>query len=122
MTGTTGNATAKVEGQLTYYENDQLISERYRLDIWPLFALGDGGGVPIIRSDSLVRVQVYTALAYGARGLYYYCWVRCSLPLPPFSLISAARSPLRRGRWEQGHGIWNMPKNPQNNQVCIDTT
>ena len=38
--------------------------------------------MPVITSDSLVRVQVYGALAYGARGLYYYCW---------------------------GHGIWNMP-------------
>lgn len=28
------------------------------------------GGIPVIRSDSLVRVQVYAALAYGARGLY----------------------------------------------------
>ena len=89
VTGTTGNASSKTEGQLQYYENDQLIGERYRLDVWPLFALGDGGGVPVIRSDSLVRVQVYAALAYGARGLYYYCW---------------------------GHGIWNMPQNPEDNQ------
>ena len=35
----------------------------------------------MIESDSLVRVQVYGALAYGSRGLYYYCW---------------------------GHGIWNV--------------
>ena len=45
VTGTTGNATLKTEGQLQYYENDQLLGERYRLDIWPLFALGDGGDV-----------------------------------------------------------------------------
>jgi hypothetical protein len=30
VTGTTGNATSKTEGQLQYYENDQLIGERYR--------------------------------------------------------------------------------------------
>ena len=104
MTGLTGNATAKTEGELQYYENDQLIGERYRLDVrsllshhrsvsalaqgegkqrslgvqvWPLFALGDGGGVPVIRSASLVRMQVYAALAYGARGLYY-----CAPPPP----------------------------------------
>ena len=33
MTGLTGNATAKTEGELQYYENDQLIGERYRLDV-----------------------------------------------------------------------------------------
>ncbi len=47
------------------------------VQVWPLFALGDGGGVPVIRSASLVRMQVYAALAYGARGLYY-----CA-PSPP---------------------------------------
>lgn len=70
ITGRTGNATAKTEQQLIYYANNQLITERYMLDMWPLFALGDGGDVGVIRSDSLVRVQVYAALAYGARGLY----------------------------------------------------
>ena len=33
-----------------------------------------GGDVADIKSDSLIRVQVYSAIAYGARGLYYYCW------------------------------------------------
>ena len=51
--------------------------------------VGTRGDIAVIRSDSLVRVQVYAALAYGARGLYYYCW---------------------------GHGIWNMPSNPEDNQ------
>ena len=36
VTGTTGNSTAKTLGELTYYANDQLISERYRLDTWPV--------------------------------------------------------------------------------------
>ena len=40
----------------------------------PLFALGDGGALHSITSPSLTRVQAYGALAYGARGLYYYCW------------------------------------------------
>ena len=68
------------------YANNQYITERYMLDPWPLFALGDGGDIAVLRSDTLVRVQVYAALAYGARGLYYYCW---------------------------GHGIWNMPPGNQ---------
>ena len=51
-----------------------MLTERYRLDSWPLFGLGDGGAVPSIESDSLVRIQVYSALAFGSRGLYYYCW------------------------------------------------
>ena len=82
ITGTTGNATAETNNELVYFANNEMIADRYRLDTWPLFALGDGGDVPVINSDSLVRVQVFAAIAYGARGLYYYCW---------------------------GHGIWNMP-------------
>ena len=38
MTGLTGNATAKTEGELQYYENDQLIGERYRLDVRSLLS------------------------------------------------------------------------------------
>ena len=38
-----------------------------------LFNVGDGGGNPNVRSDSLIRVQVWSAIAYGSRGLYYYC-------------------------------------------------
>ena len=63
------------------------MSSGYRLDHAPLFALGDGGDVATIRSDSLVRVQVYSAVASGARGLYYYCW---------------------------GHGIWNSTAASEN--------
>lgn len=58
VTGTTGNATSKTEGQLQYYENDQLIGERYRLDIWPLFALGDGGGVRSTACQTLVLLVI----------------------------------------------------------------
>lgn len=58
VTGTTGNATAMLVGQLQYYHDNSMLQERYQLDTWPLFSLGDGGGVPVIRSDSLVRVQV----------------------------------------------------------------
>jgi hypothetical protein len=77
FTHTMGNAKAAAimtTEQLLMFANDQLLTERYRLDMWPLFALGDGGSVVDTRSDSLVRVQIYSALAYGARGLIYYCW------------------------------------------------
>ena len=74
--------------ELIMFANDNLLTERYRLDFWPLFALGDGGGVPDISSDSLIRVQAFSAIAYGARGLYYYCYehgvwnATCSDPTP----------------------------------------
>ena len=60
--------------ELSGFANNQMLTERYRLDSWPLFGVGDGGAVAVIKSDSLVRVQVYGALAFGSRGLYYYCW------------------------------------------------
>ena len=50
------------------FANDQVLTERYRLDYWPLFAVGDGGDVFDLISDSLIRVQAYSAVAYGARG------------------------------------------------------
>jgi hypothetical protein len=63
-----------VDAELALFESNQYIAQRYRLLPWPLFALGDGGGVHTLASPSLVRVQVYSALAYGMKGLYYYCW------------------------------------------------
>ena len=63
-----------VDAELALFESNQYIAQRYRLLPWPLFALGDGGGVHNLASASLVRVQVYGALAYGMKGLYYYCW------------------------------------------------
>jgi hypothetical protein len=68
------NNTDMVDQQLIMFANDQLLAQRYRLDYWPLFALGDGGDVTDVTSDSLIRVQVYSAIAFGARGIYYYCW------------------------------------------------
>ena len=59
--------------ELSQFANNQMVTERYRLDSWPLFYLGDNV-VSSIESDSLVRIQVYSALAFGSRGLYYYCW------------------------------------------------
>ena len=63
-----------VEAELALYESNNYIAQRYRLSPWPLFALGDGGGVRNLASASLVRIQVYSAIAYGMKGLYYYCW------------------------------------------------
>ena len=45
-----------------------------RLRGWPLFNLGDGMGLATIAADSMVRVQVYSALALGAHGVDYYTW------------------------------------------------
>lgn len=79
--GQTGNAKAMAMAQMRSFRQNAYLTERYKLRAWPLFALGDGGGIRNIRSDSLVRVQVYSALAFGTHGLDYYCW---------------------------GHGIWEM--------------
>ena len=86
VTGQTGDAKAMALAQMRSFQQNSYLTERYRLRAWPLFALGDGGGVKNIRSDSLVRVQVYSALAFGTHGLDYYCW---------------------------GHGIWDMAEPSQ---------
>jgi hypothetical protein len=73
---------------LMSYTQSQQMAERFRLRPWPLFNLGDGMGLTAIQSDSFVRVQVYAALALGAKGLDYYTWSAgvwdsgATLPLP----------------------------------------
>lgn len=73
---------------LLSYTQSQQMAERFRLRPWPLFSLGDGMGLKAIESDSFVRVQVYAALALGAKGLDYYTWsagvwnTAGTLPLP----------------------------------------
>eukprot|EP01050_Picozoa_sp_SAG11_P009844 SAG11_NODE_956_length_6395_cov_2.617853_1_plen_1113_part_00 len=73
---------------LLSYTQSQQLAERFRLRPWPLFNLGDGMGLTAIESDSFVRVQVYAALALGAKGINYYTWAGGvwnsggTLPLP----------------------------------------
>ena len=63
------------------FANDQVLTERYRLDYWPLFAVGDGGDVFDLISDSLIRVQAYSAVAYGARGKDQRPRCACACPV-----------------------------------------
>ena len=77
----TENATEAVDLQLSWYAINQYAGDKFRIDTWPLFYLGDNAK-RVVTSPSLVRVQVYGSLAYGARGLFYYCW---------------------------GNGIWKLP-------------
>ena len=44
------------------------LSDRFRLRAWPLFNIGG------VWSDSLLRVQVYGALALGQHGIDYFPW------------------------------------------------
>ena len=74
LTRSKADAHAMFTQELIMFANNQVLAERYRLDYWPLFALGDGGDIFDIISDSLIRIQAYSAVAYGARGLYYYCY------------------------------------------------
>jgi hypothetical protein len=71
------NTTAMVRQQMIMFANDQLLSERYRLDHWPLQCVPgacDSNDQVWLHADSLIRVQAFGAIAYGARGLYYYDW------------------------------------------------
>lgn len=77
----TRNATRAADMQLSFYATNQMSGDRFRLDTWPLFNLGDNPH-RVVTAPTLVRVQAYGSLAYGARGLFYYCW---------------------------GNGIWRLP-------------
>jgi hypothetical protein len=88
--GTAINATAGASSQQASYQDNAFYDMRYGLEHWPLFNLG-GGNLPLnwtngtghvinpdtgirnVRSDSLVRWMAYSAIAFGAKGLNYYC-------------------------------------------------
>jgi hypothetical protein len=80
--GITGNAVAMAQAQLGGYESWIGKSQRFGLTHWPLVGVGDGhavgvsdgSGVPNINSTSLTRFQAYSAVAYGAKGIMWYCW------------------------------------------------
>lgn len=72
--GTSGNAIAMAQAQLGGYESWIGKSQRFGLTHWPLVGIGDGGGIPNINSTSLTRFQAYSAVAYGAKGIFWYCW------------------------------------------------
>ena len=72
--GTSGDAIAMAQAQLGGYESWIGKSQRFGLTHWPLVGVGDGGGIPNINSTSLTRFQAYSAVAYGAKGIMWYCW------------------------------------------------
>eukprot|EP01043_Picozoa_sp_COSAG02_P051924 COSAG02_NODE_5526_length_4257_cov_3.577099_4_plen_780_part_00 len=72
-------------------EDNAFYDMRFGLDHWPLFNVGGGNGPlhwkngtnttvdpdfgrPNVRSDSLVRWMAYSAVAFGAKALNWYCW------------------------------------------------
>jgi hypothetical protein len=85
------NATSGASAQQSANEANAFVDMRFGLDHWPLFNLGGGNG-PLnwtngtgrvidpdtgrrnVRSDSLVRWMAYSAIAFGAKALNYYCW------------------------------------------------
>jgi len=58
-----------------------------------------------VRSDSLIRVQVWSAIAYGSRGLYYYCPSTRHLISRTRLLAPDSAGDCASG-W--GNGIWNV--------------
>jgi len=79
------NATRGALAQMNLYAGNAAADSRFGLHHWPLFQIGGGNG-PLdgpnspdkgrsnVRSDSLVRWMGYAAVAYGAKGLNWYCW------------------------------------------------
>ena len=71
------NATRLAQQQMANFAGNALVDERFGLDSWPLFHVGDkqpDAKSNNVRSDSLLRWMAYSAIAYGATGLNYYCW------------------------------------------------
>jgi hypothetical protein len=74
LSGHVGNATLMCQQQLQAYQQWTMKSNRFNLSFWPIINIGDGGGTGNVQAPNLVRFQAYSALAYGAKGLMWYCW------------------------------------------------
>jgi hypothetical protein len=74
--GPGGNATQMCQGQLSGYDSWGAKGSRFNLTLFPLINVGDGGDTGLVRTNSLTRFQAYSALAYGSKGLMWYCWGR----------------------------------------------
>ena len=102
------NATAGAVRQESGYAANAVADARFGLQSWPLFFVGAGNGDlnspnpdegrKNVRSDSLVRWMAFSAIAYGATGLNYYCWgggiwytdnslVRPGRPTPSYATV-----------------------------------
>ena len=108
--GSAINASASAAAQQGAYEENAFYDMRFGLDHWPLFNIGGYGNGPLnwtngtghlidpdldrrnVRSDSLIRWMGYSAIAFGAKALNYYCWgggiyymqtCGCPGPAPP---------------------------------------
>lgn len=86
LSGFGTNASAAAAAQMNGYAGNAVVDARFSLQHWPLFWVGMGpigalngtaspdNGTRSVRSDSLVRWMAYSAIAYGAKGLNWYCW------------------------------------------------
>lgn len=73
------NASHMARMQMADFAGNAKVDHRFGLDSWPLFHVGDAlpndtPGSSNVRSDSLLRWMAYSAIAYGATALNYYCW------------------------------------------------
>ena len=59
---------------LRQFDQEKDLSDRYGLDFYPLFNIGDGYYLDLTNSWSINSFQPAAALAYGATGLVYYTW------------------------------------------------
>ena len=88
--------------QLDGYESWTVKSGRFGLRNFPLVNIGDGGDTGLLRSSSLVRFQGYSAIAYGAKGMMWYCWgngawnLTTQEPTPIYSTLSEVNWKLRK--------------------------
>jgi hypothetical protein len=121
------NATQMAANQQAAYEDNAFVDMRFGLDHWPLFNVGGGNlplhwkngtnttvdpdlGIPNVRSDSLVRWMAYSAVAFGAKALNWYCWSSvyhmqtCSCPYFPSPQGIGPEPPAVRASGRQGCG------------------
>eukprot|EP00939_MAST-03C_sp_MAST-3C-sp1_P000606 g606.t1 len=99
--GPGGDANAMASALLGSFDDWTSKSDRYDLKFFPLINVGDGGDTGFVRSRSLTRFSAYAAVAYGAKGLNWYCWGRgiynltSDSPSPIYSTVRDVNSRIR---------------------------
>lgn len=108
--GGSSNATLRAQtlaaSQLRGFEAWTGKSVRFRLAHWPMIGDTSPGSPGQRNSTSLISFQALAAVAYGARGLFWYCWGEAMWSFEPHAGPTAIYLTVTEVNHRLGEGDW----------------
>lgn len=107
----TGNGTALARrlaaAQLFGFDVWGSRARRFGLMHWPMIGDVSPGSPGQLNSSSMLRFQAYAAVAFGAKGLFWYSWGQAMWqfephppgPTPIYPVVAEINARLGRGQW-----------------------